>query len=340
MDEQLLIRFLTHTCTPEDLRSIDQWIASGKPNADWLFEMERIWSLKDELRFSDRREIEEAYNRFTLSLGKSKNAKPHFYIYPILKYVAAVIIIGLLGLNLYKMVQPATVGENTVEVPKGQRASLMLSDGTKIWLNSQSKLIYPTQFSDKERNVRLEGEAFFDVAHKEHLPFVVHSPLLAIKVLGTKFNVKAYFDEKSVVTLAEGKVEVETNDCKNRLTLKPNEQVSIGGAGMPDGPSILGSVKDGQPVIVEDGVAKLLDRTAFAGSVATADRLVRTMIQVAEVPLTDAVRMMTETPARIIGIDHKKGAISVGMDADLVLFDDNINICMTIVEGNIVYNVL
>ena len=200
MDEQLLIRFLTHTCTPEDLRSIDQWIASGKPNADWLFEMERIWSLKDELRFSDRREIEEAYNRFTLSQGKSKNAKPHFYIYPILKYAAAVIIIGLLGLNLYKMVQPATVGENTVEVPKGQRASLMLSDGTKIWLNSQSKLIYPTQFSDKERNVRLEGEAFFDVAHKEHLPFVVHSPLLAIKVLGTKFNVKAYFDEKSVVT--------------------------------------------------------------------------------------------------------------------------------------------
>ena len=115
---------------------------------------------------------------------------------------------------------------------------------------------------------------------------------------------------------------------------------SMRGAGMPDGPSILGSVKDGQPVIVEDGVAKLLDRTAFAGSVATADRLVRTMIQVAEVPLTDAVRMMTETPARIIGIDHKKGAISVGMDADLVLFDDNINICMTIVEGNIVYNVL
>ena len=202
MDEQLLIRFLTHTCTPEDLRSIDQWIASGKPNADWLFEMERIWSLKDELRFSDRREIEEAYNRFTLSLGKSKNAKPHFYIYPILKYVAAVLIIGLLGLNLYEMVQPSTVGENMVEVPKGQRASLMLSDGTKIWLNSQSKLIYPTQFSDKERNVRLEGEAFFEVSHKEHLPFVVHSPLLAIKVLGTKFNVKAYFDEKSVVTLA------------------------------------------------------------------------------------------------------------------------------------------
>ena len=223
MDEQLLIQFLTHTCTSEDLRLVDQWIASGKPNADWLFEMERIWSLKDELRFSDRREIEEAYNRFTLSLGKSKNAKPHFYIYPILKYVAAVIIIGLLGLNLYKMVQPATVGENTVEVPKGQRASLMLSDGTKIWLNSQSKLIYPTQFSDKERNVRLEGEAFFEVSHKEHLPFVVHSPLLAIKVLGTKFNVASYEnDEQVTTTLAEGSVEV--GDEKGSVRLKPEEQ--------------------------------------------------------------------------------------------------------------------
>ena len=226
MDEQLLIQFLTHTCTSEDLRLVDQWIASGKPNADWLFEMQRIWSLKDELRFSDRREIEEAYNRFTLSLGKSKNAKPHFYIYPILKYVAAVIIIGLLGLNLYKMVQPATVGENTVEVPKGQRASLMLSDGTKIWLNSQSKLIYPTQFSDKERNVRLEGEAFFDVAHKEHLPFVVHSPLLAIKVLGTKFNVSSYPEDISAkTTLLEGSIDILYKG--RHIPVAPGELLSL-----------------------------------------------------------------------------------------------------------------
>ena len=226
MDEQLLIQFLTHTCTSEDLRLVDQWIASGKPNADWLFEMERIWSLKDELRFSDRREIEEAYNRFTLSLGKSKNAKPHFYIYPILKYVAAVIIIGLLGLNLYKMVQPATVGENTVEVPKGQRASLMLSDGTKIWLNSQSRLIYPTQFSDKERNVRLEGEAFFDVAHKEHLPFVVHSPLLAIKVLGTKFNVSSYPEDISAkTTLLEGSIDILYKG--RHIPVAPGELLSL-----------------------------------------------------------------------------------------------------------------
>ena len=86
MDEQLLIRFLTHTCTPEDLRSIDQWIASGKPNADWLFEMERIWSLKDELRFSDRREIEEAYNRFTLSQESKGKIKMRNRIFTYIRY--------------------------------------------------------------------------------------------------------------------------------------------------------------------------------------------------------------------------------------------------------------
>ena len=79
MDEQLLIRFLTHTCTQEDIQSIDRWIASDKSHAAWLFEMESVWSLKDEIRFSDKREVERAYNRFTLSLRKSKKAKQHFY---------------------------------------------------------------------------------------------------------------------------------------------------------------------------------------------------------------------------------------------------------------------
>lgn len=112
---------------------------------------------------------------------------------------------------------------------------------------------------------------------------------------------------------------------------------SMRGAGMPDGESILGSLEKGQRVIIEDGVAKLPDRTAFAGSVATTDRLVRTMVQVAEVPLLEAVRMMTLTPARIMRLDQHKGSISKGKDADLVLFDENINVSHTIVEGNVIY---
>lgn len=110
------------------------------------------------------------------------------------------------------------------------------------------------------------------------------------------------------------------------------------GAGMPDGDSILGSLKNGQHVIIEDGVAKMPDRTAFAGSVATTDRLVRTMVELAEVPLVDAVRMMTLTPAEIIGIADRKGSLEEGKDADIVIFDEGIHVTHTISEGNIIYS--
>lgn len=108
---------------------------------------------------------------------------------------------------------------------------------------------------------------------------------------------------------------------------------SMRGAGMPDGKSILGSLDAGQEVLIEDGVAKLMDRSAFAGSVATADRLIRTMHQLGERPLTETVSMMTTTPARIAKVDDRKGKIKVGYDADLILFDDNINIQMTMIDG-------
>ena len=109
-------------------------------------------------------------------------------------------------------------------------------------------------------------------------------------------------------------------------------------AGMPEGESVLGNLKTGLKVIVEDGVAKLPDRTSFAGSVATADRLVRTMIKLADVPLLEAVTMITKTPARIMKIDNKKGSLATGKDADILIFDEDINIKMTMVKGRIIYN--
>ena len=109
-------------------------------------------------------------------------------------------------------------------------------------------------------------------------------------------------------------------------------------AAMPEGESILGSLQNGLKVIVEDGVAKLPDRSAFAGSVATADRLVRNMINMAEVPLIDAVKMISATPARILNVADKKGTLQTGKDADIVIFDSNINIQTTIIKGKIVYN--
>ena len=84
--------------------------------------------------------------------------------------------------------------------------------------------------------------------------------------------------------------------------------------------------------IIEDGVCKLMDRSAFAGSVATADRLVRVISQEVGLPLTAAVKMMTEIPAKIMGLN--KGRLEAGKDADIVLFDDDINICGVFVNGN------
>jgi len=108
-------------------------------------------------------------------------------------------------------------------------------------------------------------------------------------------------------------------------------------AGMPEGESILGSVQNGLKVIIEDDVAKLPDRSSFAGSVATADRLVRNMITLAEVPLCDAVKMMTLTPATIMAIENNKGALAAGKDADLVIFDENIMVLATMVMGKWLY---
>ena len=112
---------------------------------------------------------------------------------------------------------------------------------------------------------------------------------------------------------------------------------SMRAAGMPDGKSILGSLANGQEVLVEDGVAKMPDLTAFAGSVATADRLVRTMLHLAGTPLPETIQMITSTPAHIMGIDRAKGSLAKGKDADLVIFDKDIHIKMTMVGGKIVY---
>lgn len=108
-------------------------------------------------------------------------------------------------------------------------------------------------------------------------------------------------------------------------------------AGMGEGPSILGTREDGLEVIVEDGVAKLPDRSSFAGSVATMDRTVRTMYRKANVSLVEAVKMASLIPARIMNIDNQKGSISPRKDADIILFDDDIRVSATMVKGRIIY---
>ena len=150
-----------------------------------------------------------------------------------------------------------------------------------------------------------------------------------------------YFQDGIYVEIIADGIHVHENLLKLLLKIKGVDKIclttdSMRGAGMPEGPSFLGSLADGQEVIIEDGVAKLADRSALAGSVATADRLVRTMVQIAGCSVADAVLMLTENPAKAMGIADRKGAIKQGMDADIVIFDHNINVRNTIIKGKIV----
>ena len=117
------------------------------------------------------------------------------------------------------------IQQNIIHVPRASTYSLVLADGTKIILNSESKLTYPSTFTNSDRIVELEGEAYFEVNHtSNNNRFIVKTAKQSIQVLGTKFNVKSYDSEKSTQTsLAEGSVNVE-NSTGKKLILKPGQQ--------------------------------------------------------------------------------------------------------------------
>lgn len=118
---------------------------------------------------------------------------------------------------------------------------------------------------------------------------------------------------------------------RNRMILVTD---AMRGAGMPEGRSVLGSLKNGQEVLVEDGVAMLPDRSGFAGSVCTMDRAVRTAVK-AGIPLEDALTMASATPSKVLGTEGRRGSIMVGMDADLVRLDKDLQVSMTVAAGRI-----
>lgn len=111
----------------------------------------------------------------------------------------------------------------------GSRSKTILPDGTQVWLNSDSRITYNAEFGTYKREITLTGEAFFDVAHNEKIPMVVHARSINILVKGTAFNVRSYPDAKNVETsLIRGIVELSTNaEPENKIILKPNEKISI-----------------------------------------------------------------------------------------------------------------
>ncbi len=120
-----------------------------------------------------------------------------------------VILIKRDGQLNYEGTGSSEISYNTMTTPRGRQYSVMLADGSKVWLNAASSITYPTAFKGNERKVIISGEAYFEIAHNANMPFIVEKGDMNVKVLGTHFNVNAYDDELTIrTTLIEGSVQV------------------------------------------------------------------------------------------------------------------------------------
>ena len=127
--------------------------------------------------------------------------------------------------NRLKQTNADTVVFNQLIVPRGGLYLLVLADGTRVWMNSDSHLKYPVMFAGGKREVILSGEAYFDVVKDKSAPFIVRTELGNIEVLGTEFNIKCYSDETALVTtLVNGKVKFD-DGINPSVILKPEEQL-------------------------------------------------------------------------------------------------------------------
>ncbi len=202
---------------------------------DQLFEEEKNKKLFSEL---EKLKTDVAKVKVLAEVSKEKSwysiynkvrSKTVRLVWNMVKYAAIVVLalgIGILITNQWNKAKEIS-GFAEVKVPLGQMSEMTLFDGTKVWLNSGTTLRYNSNFGEKERNVSLEGEAFFDVT-KTGTPFKVKFKGKEVEVLGTSFNVMAYKDQNmSSVTLVEGKVNVNNSMGSTIAMLSPSEQMII-----------------------------------------------------------------------------------------------------------------
>lgn len=144
--------------------------------------------------------------------------------------IAAILIIFWGGTKLYETTttKEDVITYQTLYVPAGQRAELLLPDSTRVWLNARSKLVYPISFGKGTRHVELNGEAYFDVIHNEKQPFVVKTSLMDIQVLGTEFNVTAYSGSSDFeVSLLRGSIELSSPNLSSGYRMKEKENIKL-----------------------------------------------------------------------------------------------------------------
>lgn len=196
---------------------IRRWMEASPENSKLFMEERKLFDAM--ILLADEDKI-HSYQKKNLFLG-------NYWVKEIMK-VAAVIAVTLLGTYIYNEFNPdeELLAMQKITVPAGQRINLELSDGTVVWLNSRSTIQYPASFVGNNRTIHLNGEAYFEVAHNAHKPFIVETTKGNVEVLGTKFNLEAYADKNSFITsLMEGSVKVISGN--NELLIKPDEMAIL-----------------------------------------------------------------------------------------------------------------
>ena len=236
-ESSVILKYIRGTASEEEKAEVDLWLKKHPDNEEALLQIARIYyACRTQERIVSRDPL-RAYWKVDKKLKsqshlKESQKKDHYAIFhriviELLK-VAAIVLI-LLGGNflLQKDDQMESFPSfQTIYVPAGQRAELVLPDSTKVWLNANSKLVYPTSFKEGIRQVELDGEAYFDVKHNGDNPFVVRTKSMNVTVLGTEFNVSAYSGiEEFNIALLRGSVELNSSDRSGKYRMKAGEQI-------------------------------------------------------------------------------------------------------------------
>jgi transmembrane sensor len=237
--KDLFVKYLRNECNQEELSKILGWLKD--PSNARTFEQ----YIQDDLDNFDKQEINSPYSKISFETLKVRIAEKqketltinNHKIRRIALHIAASFLLPVaVGYGTFYILQKNTKPEpmvfNEITAPLGSKTSIQLSDGTKVWLNSGSKLKIPQKFEGNYREVTLSGEAFFDVKKDPNKPFLVRTSKLNIKVLGTTFNVKAYPEEGTIeTTLVKGLVTItKTNsnlNSQDATYLKPNQRATF-----------------------------------------------------------------------------------------------------------------
>lgn len=219
-------RFLKNKCSKDDLESVIELFHSPE-KAQFLDEkMHSHWdSIPNEEAYCD---LDNTLYRIHYKISQSENENQRrFSLLGYLSRIAAVLFIPMLLISGYLLINKASklAVQQTISTPLASRTTFELPDGSKIWLNSGPTISFPVKFDGKSREVKLTGQAYFDIVKNKN-PFVVEANGFFIKVLGTAFDVSAYPGEDAVVTLERGKVNIGTA-TKHEASLLPGQQAII-----------------------------------------------------------------------------------------------------------------